>query len=265
MNRRNVNRFTQLMASLGLMVALVLVSAIPAAAAPLAQDVDDEDTVFDTPLVRDIDPEMRGAFVMMAQAERAVTSALEIVDPFDVLGTLGAAGDLGEGDLEILEDEEAIQEFHILQPSTIVTLRTTWEVLGSLADGLDDFELLLEADVAEELVLSQDILGDVQVEEGDIVETQEEADTDIASIQNILDEVDVDVEIANGECGDLDTLVRVARRDIARALGATATLGGEFDIETQIDPDQRLFALAALDSHAEQIQDAVSCLAAFAQ
>jgi len=244
--------------SLTFAVALVMTAFLPSHAAPVAQEA--EDNVFETPLVGDVQENIRGAFVLLSQAERATGGALQLVDQNDVMGNL-----LG-GDFSFLEDEEAIAEFRILQPSTIVTLRAVWETLGVISEGLDDFELLLEADIAEELTLSQEVLRSITVEDDSgIIETEEESDTDVPNIEGILDAVDVDVEIANGECGDLDTLVRVSRNDIARALGVGSMLGvgGEFAVETELDPDVRLLALTALAAHHEQLQDALVCLSTF--
>jgi len=245
-------------AVLALAFTLMFTAFAPSHAAPTAQDT--ETDVFDTPLVGDVQENMRGAFIMLSIAERGVNSALQVVDQNDVMGNL-----LG-GDFDFLDDPDAIAEFRILQPSTIVTLRATWEVLGEVAEALDDFELLLEADIAQELTLSQEVLRAITVEDSSgIIETEEETDTDVPSIQGILEAVDVDVEIANGECGDLDTLVRVSRNDIARALGVGTMLGvgGEFAVETELDPDVRLLALTSLAAHGQLLQDALVCMASF--
>jgi len=238
-------------------LSLLVVSITPGHAAPLAQE---NDNVFRSPLAGDVAENMRGAFVLMSQAERAVGSTLTIVDQNDVMGNL-----LG-GDFAFLDDPDALAEFRILQPSTIVTLRATWEILGILAEGMDDFELLLEADIAQELVVSQDILRNITVEDSNgIFETEEETDRNVPSIQGILEAVDIDVELANGQCGDLDALIRVARNDIARALGLGSQLGfgGEFSAQTELDPDVRLLALTSLAAHHELIRDSLICMSTF--
>jgi hypothetical protein len=236
---------------------MIAISALPSHAAPLRQG---DDNIFNTPLIADVQEELRGAFILMSQAERATGSALQMVDTTDVMGSL-----LG-GDFSAFSNNDILAEFRILQPSTIVTLRTTWEVLNFLAEGLDDFELLIEADIAQELVLSQEVLDAIQItRRSGPIEVTEANDRDVPRIVGILEALDVDVEIANGECGNLDTLVRVARDDIARALGIGSMLGfgGEFGVEAELDPDMRLLALTSLAVHHAFLQDAQLCLASF--
>jgi len=67
--------------------------------------------------------EHRSAFILMAQAENSIAVALLMVDA-DIPAELA--------------------DFWILQPSVVVTLKVTHELLGTLANGLDDLELLLE-------------------------------------------------------------------------------------------------------------------------
>jgi hypothetical protein len=238
------------------LVATGLLSPLAAHAAPLQQ----EGNIFQTPLVADVQEEMRGAFILVSQAAQATQSALQMVDTGNATGTLFA------GDFSVFDNDDILAAFRILQPSTIVTLRVTWEILGIIAEGLDDFELLLEADIAEELILSQEVLNAIQItDRSGIIETEEAFDTDVPRIVGILDALDIDIEIANGECGDLDTLVRVARNDIARALGIGSMLGigGEFGLEAELDPDVRLLALTSLAAHNLLLQNAVLCLASF--
>jgi len=241
---------------LTLTLALLVVSVAPGHAAPAAQDVD----LFRTPLVDDVEESASGAFVLMRQAEQAVESALRVVD-------------INSFRSDFLDDDD-LAEFRILQPTTVVTLRSALITLEAVEAGLDDFETLLEADIAEELVVSPSLLRQLRVEDDqgifDVREPTSRSIARLSRLPNTLDHVDVDVEIADGVCGDLDTLVRVTRSDVARALGArtsTLGLGGEFGarIDSHIDPDFRLSALNTLVIRHRQIENAADCLAVFAR
>ncbi len=231
----------------GLAIVLMLFAVWPTLAAPPAQ----EEEVREVPILRgDIRPEERGAFALMAQAERAVASALSMVE---------AEPSLAFEEQEVVFEEDVEQlsrEFRILQPSTIVMLAATHSTLGTIADALDDFETIIEADIAEELTISEDILGDIDVEE-DAGIIEEEEDVEEPPTQDVLEGIDIDVDIAGGECGDLDTLVRATRRDIARALGRFGRFGGA---DPGVDPERRLLALQALRVHGQQMQDTLTCL-----
>jgi hypothetical protein len=94
------------------------------------------------------------------------------------------------------------------------------------------------------------------VEEGTLIEETESID-EIPIVEDPLEFVDVDVDLADGQCGDLEDLVRVARRDVARAAGL-APLEGEF-----VDPDRRWLAINALRAHHIRIQETLNCLSRF--
>ncbi len=238
-----------------LAMLLMLFAVWPTLAAPPAQEEEAEITDV-AALSGDVTAEERGAFAMLAQAERAVAAALAIVEAQPSLAFEEQAVVL-EGEQEGEEGGELSRQFQILEPSTIVTLAATHSILGTVAQSLDDFQTIIEADVAEELTISEDILGETDVEEDEgVIEEEEEEEQEVPE-QEVLQDVDIDVELAGGECGDIDTLVRVTRRDIARALGRFGRFGGA---DPSVDPERRLLALQALRIHGQQLQDTLSCL-----
>jgi len=188
----------------------------------------------------DVRPEHRSAFTLLALAERTVGSVFRLDD--DVPNEL--------------------RKFWILQPSTILALHTTGEVLRTTAEGLGQLEVLLEEDIAEELVLPRAVLAQLQVEEDEGLFTRHTgADLDSIPTESILTLVDVDIDLADGRCGDLEALVRVAHSEVVRSLGAIVY----YDGASSIDPDRRLLALDALRAHHAELRQALSCMSAYTE
>ncbi len=215
-----------------------------------------QETTTDVSLLPDdLIAEHRSAFALMAQAERAVAAVLMLTeDPPNTLPEESNA----TAPAERLSDVAA---FMILEPSTLVLLATTYGILGDIAEALDDLERILAEDIAEELTISEDVLERIEVEEdGELLEEPEDGDRTLPEVANVLEDLDIEAEIAGGRCGDLDTLVQTARGDIVRALGAP----GRFEPEDRpVDPDARLLALDALRVHHLRMRITLVCLAEF--
>jgi len=169
----------------------------------------------------DIPLSQRIAFTVMAQAEQAVESALLPIDVEPTLQTSPDTDPLAEAD--ILENES-------FAPFTTSTLEETYAALDALANRLERLELLFEEQVAATQTARDEEFGIDEAEE-------------------------VDLEIAQGECGDLDGLLRSAQGDIERSLGR---IGDEI---ADVDMGTRRFAIDALRANHARMEDAVNCLA----
>ncbi len=195
-------------------------------------------------LLADLMLERRAALALLMQAEQAAASVLFMME-------------IGEDDdLEQRQSRRARQQFGVLQPSTRLLLAANFELLSTIADALDDLQTIIEEDLAEELTISEDVLAELEIEEdeGILVEEQER---DLPQVGDILAEIDVEIDLAGGACGDPETLVRVIRGDIGRALGRVGRFGGD---DPGVNAERRRLAVRALRAHHLALQDAVTCL-----
>ncbi|MCZ7574563.1 MAG: hypothetical protein M5U01_38930 [Ardenticatenaceae bacterium] len=122
MDRRSL-RSLWLVASLGLALVLVIGSAWPSVAAPPLQQ--GPTLTFQTPnLPNDLPASQRGAFALMSDAERTVANALLAVEADPLFATTATVTGTN------------------LLPSTNTVLGVTHNMLGTIGDGLDDFNLI---------------------------------------------------------------------------------------------------------------------------
>ncbi|MDQ4075974.1 MAG: hypothetical protein M3220_06980 [Chloroflexota bacterium] len=190
-------------------------------------------------LPADMPAELRGAIALFADAERAVAHALLAlrVEP----DLAAQVDEVSEEESELGEETQAGQEAATavqitLQPATNTVLGATHDLLGTLAEGLDDFEIL-----AEQAAQQVD-------EEADITEEQ---------LQEQEENQGEPVNIAAGQCGDLVAQVRAARRNIAVLLGRAGVFGGQLE---DAAPGERANALDALRTRHERLQQSLQCL-----